>query len=118
VCKLSAPAIAAAVGKEHGVRIGRTALKLRNPDNAAPDWAIGYVNGDGGTPVQLAWPDGRFAALLPIRLKQGCLGCHGAEDAIQPPVAKALAELYPNDSATGFKAGDLRGWFWIEVPAP
>lgn len=117
VCKTKAPAIAEAVGKEHGLRIGRTALKLRNADNKAPEWANGYVNGDGGVPVQLAWPDGRFAALLPIRLKQGCLGCHGPAESIQPPVAKALKALYPEDQATGYKAGDLRGWFWVEVPA-
>jgi len=27
-----------------------------------------------------------------------------------------LAAKYPMDQATGFKEGDLRGWFWIEVP--
>ncbi|MDJ0521202.1 MAG: DUF3365 domain-containing protein [Planctomycetota bacterium] len=118
VCQEAAPAIAKAIGKKHGVRIGRTALKLRNPENAPPDWAVGYVGGDGGVPVQLQHEDGRFAALLPIRLQVGCLGCHGASESIAPPVKAALAERYPDDKATGFKAGDLRGWFWVEVPAP
>jgi hypothetical protein len=32
-------------------------------------------------------------------------------------VKEALAEHYPEDQATGFQEGDLRGWFCIEVPA-
>ena len=31
-------------------------------------------------------------------------------------VKNELASLYPNDQATGFKEGDLRGWFWVNVP--
>ena len=30
--------------------------------------------------------------------------------------APALAASYPQDQATGFGAGDLRGWMWAEVP--
>jgi hypothetical protein len=41
--------------------------------------------------------------------------CHGLEDQITPDVKSQLAELYPEDRATGFKEGDLRGWFWIEM---
>jgi hypothetical protein len=42
-----------------------------------------------------------------------CLQCHGAN--IAPPVAAKLAELYPEDQATGFAAGDFRGLFWVEL---
>ncbi len=118
VCRTAAPEIAAAVGSEHKLTIGRTALKLRNPANAAPDWAKTYVEKQSAEPVQLAHADGRFAALLPIHLKLGCLGCHGPSEEIQPAVRQALAEQYPDDQATGFAKGDLRGWFWVEVPAP
>jgi hypothetical protein len=31
-------------------------------------------------------------------------------------VREELAERYPADRATGFKVGDIRGWFWVEVP--
>ena len=68
--------------------------------------------------MQLAHEDGRFAALLPIQLKVGCLGCHGPRESILPTVREALEAAYPDDKATGFKAGELRGWFWVEVPAP
>jgi hypothetical protein len=36
---------------------------------------------------------------------------------IPAPVAEALARYYPQDAATGFDAGELRGWFWVVVPA-
>lgn len=55
--------------------------------------------------------------MLPIKLKKACLTCHGPADTIAADVKSKLAELYPTDDATGFSEGDLRGWFWIEVPA-
>ena len=38
-------------------------------------------------------------------------------EACQPDVASRISELYPEDRATGFEAGDLRGIFWVEFPA-
>ena len=46
-----------------------------------------------------------------------CLQCHGKVDDLAPEVRDVLAKNYPQDRATGFAAGDLRGWFWVEVPA-
>jgi hypothetical protein len=37
-------------------------------------------------------------------------------DRLSPAVREELKERYPADQATGFKDGDLRGWFWVEVP--
>ncbi len=37
---------------------------------------------------------------------------------LDPAVKEVLASGYPRDEATGFAEGDLRGWFWIEVPKP
>jgi len=31
-------------------------------------------------------------------------------------VREQLSTHYPDDAATGYQAGDLRGWFWVEVP--
>ena len=38
VCRVKAPGIADALSVD-GVKMGRSGHKLRNPDNAAPDWA-------------------------------------------------------------------------------
>jgi len=45
-----------------------------------------------------------------------CLHCHGAPDKLAPGVADALKELYPNDQATGYAVGDLRGAVSVKIP--
>jgi hypothetical protein len=116
VCSQEAPQIAEQISEEHGLKIGRTSFRLRNPDNATPAWAKQLVADRVAEPTFLT-REGKFAALLPIRIQPQCLMCHGPEDTIPPPVKEALAEHYPKDQATGFQDGDLRGWFCVEVPA-
>ncbi len=45
----------------------------------------------------------------PILIDAPCLNCHGSESQISNEVAKVVSEKYPNDKATGYKIGDLRG---------
>ena len=47
-----------------------------------------------------------------------CLACHGAPEQIPAEVAAILAERYPDDQATGYAVGDLRGALWAEVRLP
>jgi len=117
VCRDEAPRIAGQVGAELGVAIGRTSYRLRNPRNTPPAWAVKLVADRASEPVLLSASDGRLGALLPIRLQNRCLACHGPADQIRPGVQRAIAAAYPADQATGFAAGDLRGWFWVEAPA-
>lgn len=117
VCSREAAEVARSVGEEQGVTIGRTAIKLRNPKNAPPDWVQPFVEKRTAEPQFVDLPDGHTGALLPIKLKSKCLACHGTTDTIPADVKTKLAELYPDDQATGFGEGDLRGWFWVVVPA-
>ncbi len=116
VCQSEAPAIAETVSREQGVRIGRTSDRLRNPKNQPPDWAVSLLAHRPTEPVFLAARDSRFGALLPIHLKPQCQLCHGSPDTIPAAVRSALASRYPQDQATGYAEGDLRGWVWVEVP--
>lgn len=116
VCSNEAVTIAQSVGKEHGVEIGRTSFKLRNPGNAPRDWVKPFVESRVDTPQQVQLDDGSLAVLYPIRITVKCLMCHGGEDDILDAVKPELAKRYPDDAATGFKLDDLRGWFWVEVP--
>jgi cytochrome c551/c552 len=118
VCRSEAAAISERVAGEQGVRIGRTSHRLRNPENAPPAWAKEAVAEQAGENAWFVHADGRLAGLLPIRLQNACVGCHGDADAMPGPVREAIAAAYPDDEATGFAAGDLRGWVWVEVPAP
>jgi len=117
VCRTRAPEIAAAVSNEYGLLLGRTSFRLRNPANAPPEWAARLVKDQVAEPTWLVAPDGRLGGLLPIRLKAECGVCHGPKEQIAPEVLSTIEESYPEDAATGFKEGDLRGWFWVEAPA-
>lgn len=114
VCRAEAPAIARAISVERGLQIGRTSHKLRNRSNTPPAW-VAHL--ESKTPRVYAHPDGRTGVTLPIVAIDLCMKCHGADDLIQDEVKEALALSYPEDEATGFAAGDLRGQFWVEIPA-
>ncbi len=68
VCRDMAPLISEHVADNHGLSIGRTSHRLRNPGNLAPGWAAPAVN----EIVDTAWfaegPAGELGAILPIRL--------------------------------------------------
>jgi len=55
-----------------------------------------------------------FRYMKAIPTAEVCTKCHGQN--INPAVKAKLNELYPNDKATGFKAGDIRGAFTITQP--
>ena len=119
VCAERAPAIAAELG-DPTLRIGRTSHKLRNPRNAPPSWVAPllaeYEKNPALTASERLIGPGRIGYLEPIRTAAPCLACHG--QALDASVEEALAKRYPNDRATGFAAGDLRGLFWVEVDLP
>lgn len=117
-CQLQAPAIAAAQSTG-GVRVGRTSHRLRNPANASPDWVRpildAYLGQSGGwEPQTVSLPGGREGYVEPIVMKSLCTQCHGQN--LDAAVAARISELYPNDRATGFEVGDLRGVFLVEYP--
>lgn len=115
-CRAEAPKIAAALSRD-GVKVGRSSHRLRNPANAAPDWVTpvleAYVASETGWQPQLVQLSGdRVGYVEPIAAQAMCLTCHG--DELMPDLAMKIAELYPEDRATGFAEGDLRGVFWVE----
>lgn len=117
VCSKLAPKLANEVGEQHHVSIGRTAIRLRNENNRPPAWAEPLLKDLPTKPVVQDLENGSTGVLFPILLKVQCLTCHGPDDKIAAEIRTELARLYPNDKATGFQEGDLRGWFWVEVPA-
>jgi len=125
VCNEDAPRIAAAAADRSGATVGRTSLKLRNPDNR-PDAheravleefaATVAANPGGPAPERLdTLADGRVRFMSAIIVQPPCLACHG--EALARPVAEAIDALYPEDQARGYQAGQLRGAFTITWPA-
>jgi len=105
------------------LKLTRVSLKSRNPDNQADDfdqkilrqWENVITEGKHfPEPVVLLKDDTTAIYYKPILADPICLNCHG--DASQFPVElrNKLNELYPEDQATGYKLGDLRGAFRAE----
>lgn len=118
VCADEAQAITAQAQAE-GVAVGRRSLRLRNPQNAAPAWVDDWLAEQGERPVEglearFAVVDGTARFLKPIGVDAVCLLCHGPTGSIQPRVRTLLQEHYPDDAATGYALGDLRGVIWAE----
>ena len=128
VCNVSAPNIAKQQSVKHGWEIGRTSLKLRNPDNAPDAWEQAVLESfeqrkaKGEDIKQMEFhevvtEDGqqyfRYMKAIPTAAKP-CLVCHGEN--LKPKIAATLDQLYPNDQARGYKAGDIRGAFTIRQP--
>ena len=115
VCKKAAPQVAKTVSSEYDVEIGRTSFKVRNPDNEPQGWTEPFVEARVTEDVILTGPENTVAYMSPIKMAEVCTNCHGAAEQIPDEVERMLAEKYPQDEATGFAEGDLRGWFWVEV---
>jgi hypothetical protein len=120
-CHLDATFMAQRVGKEEGIAAGRTSDRLRNPTNAPKPWAAALVQSNAGKQARSV--EGfvvdlgeNVGVLRPISERAMCAGCHGPVEKLSPGVKDVLADRYPIDRAVGFKEGEIRGWFWVEVP--
>jgi len=127
ICHEKAPAIAQALGSRQGWTVGRTALKVRNPANAPSDWQRAVLqrfeaDKARGTDVSaLEYAEtvqtasgSEFRYMKAIPTGELCLTCHGP--ALAPAVADRIEALYPQDQATGFQPGDIRGAFVVVQP--
>lgn len=124
-CSIEAEALTEAAPEGSGASVGRSSLRLRNPDNAAPDWVRAWLDAQGERAAagvdgirRVDTVDGARVArvLAPIPIEPRCLGCHGPKDTLPADVRAALDQRYPDDHATGYAMGDLRGAMWAEVP--
>lgn len=120
VCRDEAQALTKRIASESGMALGRTSDRLRNPLNAAPEWARPFVEKAAGRKAAAIEPvvvdlGSRIGVLRPIGTAGACTTCHGAKDRQPEALRSLLAQHYPQDTAFGFSEGDLRGFFWAEV---
>ena len=124
VCSQVAPGMANEVREQTGVAVGRASLRQRSPAIAAPDWVAAWLALQGEREAEGVQPLHRVdmgeggpvaRVITPITVAAPCLACHGPAEGIDPSVRAVLAERYPDDAATGYQEGDLRGAMWAEV---
>ena len=124
VCNTRAMPITQQVSSDHGMKLGRVSLKNRNPANAPNEWQRAVLEDfeqqkkAGRDVTTLAWSetvniDGEqeFRFMKAIPTGGVCLSCHGTM--ISPDITQVLARAYPQDRATGFNEGDIRGAFVV-----
>ncbi|HET20197.1 MAG TPA: DUF3365 domain-containing protein [Chromatiales bacterium] len=125
VCHSKAPAIAKDLSAKYRAEVHRTSLKPRA--TAPQDWErevladfdARRVSGEDPNAIefhQVVEIDGKphLRYMKAIGTMPVCLNCHGTD--IKPEVKARLEALYPEDKATGYKAGELRGAFSITAP--
>ena len=129
VCKQAAPEIAGKLSAEKNWQVGRVGTRLRNAANAPNGWQLEALKqfserlAKGEKPDAMEFTqvekDGgkhylRYAKA--IVLQPMCVTCHGASENIPDGVKARLKQEYPNDQATGYLPGDLRGAIVIRRP--
>ena len=120
-CHVDAMRIAERFGREEGVAAGRTGDRLRNPTNAPKPWAAPLVRANAGRPVKdvdgfVVDLGGKVGVMKPIAELPRCAACHGDPGQFSAAVRAELKDRYPVDHAVGFKDGEVRGWYWVEIP--
>lgn len=124
VCKTRAMVLTRQIGHEKHMQLARVSLKYRNPANSPNHWQTNVLQEferqliQGNDINTLSWSetadvdDGKeYRFMKAIPTGGVCLACHGTQ--LSPEISQILAELYPNDLATGFNQGDIRGAFVV-----
>jgi len=126
-CSIHAIPLTQAVSTNERVFLRRVAIRTRNPENK-PDGTESQVlagfaeqlkRGEPPSPVVQTdrYQDRYFEPIIinnPL-----CLNCHGTPGGqIKPETLAIIRKLYPDDTATGFAMGDLRGMWSVIFPRP
>ncbi len=124
-CSVKAPEIADKLSDD--LIIKRTSLKHRNPNNAPDAWEQQVlISFDKqlaeGTPIEqlvhsekVTDENGTKLRMMRAIPTQGlCLSCHGDKQTMSEDLVNALEKTYPNDLATGYQVGQIRGAFSVE----
>lgn len=122
VCKQVAPALASEYSK-NGRFVKRVSLKTRNVMQGTPDdWEKNLLEsfehkqqqGQPASEMEVSevseGADGRwFRYMKAIPTQPLCLQCHGQPADISDGVRALLIKEYPQDKATGYEVGQIRG---------
>lgn len=122
-CNIRAIPLTDSMSTVLNAHIKRVTDQPRNPDNQANKVELAYMEeaksklkNTGEIQPILIQHDGKVTAYYPIIINQLCMQCHGKEsqDINKTTLAK-INNLYPNDEATGYVVGELRGLWVVEM---
>ncbi len=123
VCNVRAPEIAAELSGGDWT-VGRTSQRTRNPENGPDAWETMVLEafidraaaGESLKTMEAAavvesGGARTYRYMKAIPTGEVCLTCHGSD--LEPELAAKIRAVYPEDRATGFKLGELRGAFTV-----
>ncbi len=124
ICSNEAPKIAEQLSAETGWVVKRVSLKPRNNKSATADpfekkilEKFDRLQLEGlpvDTMVHSEVIDNQYRFIKAQPVEGLCLGCHG--DSLSVEVREALHLQYPDDMATGYSLGQIRGAFSLTKP--
>ncbi len=128
-CSEKAPSIAQKYTDQTGYYVRRVSLKYRNTNDIPDQYEKGVLEKfdslreEGKMVVEhedyrVVEEDGKkyLRYMKPLITKKLCLNCHGSTEDIPTTVKGFLNTNYPEDRATGFKVGDVRGAVSVKIP--
>lgn len=107
-----------------GVEVRRVSDRIRNKKNIAIKKDLEIINyfkelkEDGKNlkrEVKIVEEEKNYIFYKPLLISQKCTLCHGAKDTLKKEVVSTLKKLYPEDKATGYIQGDLRGLVIVTI---
>jgi hypothetical protein len=124
-CSAMAIPLTSLVADTNGVTLRRVSHRPRNPANRANSRELELIESyrstlaAGGKPQPLLLTNDTITFYAPIVITDSlCLQCHGQPGRdIAPENLEVIRRLYPNDEATGFGVGDVRGLWRIDFKA-
>jgi len=124
ICNTKAPQIAEKITAAKGMQVSRVSLKNRSPTNAPNVWQKTVLENfatrkaAGTDPTALEFSEivehqghKEFRFMKAIPTGGVCLACHGEN--LAKGIQEKITTFYPDDKATGFKSGDIRGAFVV-----
>ncbi|MCW8832603.1 MAG: DUF3365 domain-containing protein [Colwellia sp.] len=119
VCSVEAPLIAKMLSEKTQWQVKRVSLKARNNKTAKPDhWEASVLKAfnqrqsqgeSAKTMAKVEMTDNQFRFMKAQGVAPLCLTCHGTK--LTDEAKNALKKYYPEDQATGYSLGEIRGAF-------
>lgn len=126
-CASRAQELTRAYAERTGLDVRRVSRKARNTQNV-PDthetavleeWELAARRGETLRESAVVRTENGARVLRymkPIVVESMCLSCHGSKAQINGKVRAGIQRHYPNDPATGYREGELRGAFTVRLP--
>lgn len=120
-CTLNAHGMTDSAGQLANVSMRRVSDKHRNPQNKASDAELEIIRqmkdslalGTGAAPVFME-DESKISGYFPLMTMELCVKCHGMVESIDSLTYSIVRQNYPDDQATGYSVGDLRGLLILE----